>query len=116
MLKKFNIGIMGAGNIAGVMAETVKKMKHAKLYAVASREQVKADVFAGKYGCKKAYGSYEDLVKDKKVDLIYIATPHSEHYENAKLCIENGKPVLCEKAFTANAKQAQEIIDLAREK
>ncbi len=116
MLKKFNIGIMGAGNIAGVMAATVKKMKHAKLYAVASREQVKADVFAGKYGCKKAYSSYEELVKDKKVDLIYIATPHSEHYENAKLCIENGKPVLCEKAFTANAKQAQELIDLAKER
>lgn len=116
MIKKFNIGIMGAGNIAGVMAATVKKMKHAKLYAVASRDQIKADVFAGKYGCKKAYGSYEDLVKDKKVDLIYIATPHSEHYDNAKLCIEYGKPVLCEKAFTANAGQAQELIDLAREK
>lgn len=115
MLKKFNIGIMGAGNIAGVMAATVKKMKNAKLYAVASREQVKADVFAGRYGCKKAYGSYEDLVKDKKVDLIYIATPHSEHYENAKLCITNGKAVLCEKAFTANAQQARELIDLARE-
>lgn len=116
MLKKLNIGIMGAGNIAGVMAATIKKMKNVKLYAVASREQVKADVFAGKYDCKKAYGSYEDLVKDKKVDLIYIATPHSEHYENAKLCIEHGKAVLCEKAFTANAKQAQEIIDLAKEK
>lgn len=116
MLKKYNIGIMGAGGIAGVMAETVKKMKNVKLYAIASREQVRADVFAKKYGCKKAYGSYEDLVKDKKVDLIYIATPHSEHYENAKLCIENGKPVLCEKAFTANAKQAQELIQLAQEK
>lgn len=114
MLKKFHIGIMGSGNIAGVMAATVKKMKHVKLYAVASREQVKADVFASKYGCKKAYGSYEDLVKDKKVDLIYIATPHSEHFENAKLCIEYGKPVLCEKAFTANAKQAQELIDMAK--
>ena len=116
MFKKYNIGIMGAGNIAGVMAATVKKMKGVKLYAVASRQQVKADVFANKYGCKKAYGSYEDLVKDKKVDLIYIATPHSEHYENAKLCILNGKPVLCEKAFTANAKQAEELIALAREK
>ncbi len=116
MFKKYNIGIMGAGNIAGVMARTIKKMKHVKLYAVASRQQVKADVFANKYGCKKAYGSYEELVTDKKVDLIYIATPHSEHYENAKLCILNGKPVLCEKAFTANAKQAEELIALAREK
>lgn len=116
MLKKYNIGIMGSGNIAGVMAGTIKKMKNVKLYAVASREKVKADVFAGKYGCKKAYGSYEELVMDKKVDLVYIATPHSEHFENARLCINHGKPVLCEKAFMANAAQAEEIIKLAREK
>ncbi len=116
MFEKYNIGIMGSGNIAGVMAETIKKVKKAKLYAVASRAKVKADAFAGRYGCKKAYGSYEELVKDKKVDLIYIATPHSEHYENVKLCILNGKPVLCEKAFMANAQQAEEIIALAREK
>lgn len=116
MLKKFNVGIMGAGNIAGVMADTIKKMKNVKLYAIASRQQVKADVFAGKYGCKKAYGSYEELVKDKKVDLIYIATPHSEHYDNVKLCIQHGKPVLCEKAFTANEAQAKELVQLAQEK
>lgn len=116
MLKKFHVGIMGTGNIAGVMADTIKKMKNVKLYAVASREQVKADVFVGKYDCKKAYGSYRELVTDKKVDLIYIATPHSEHYENAKLCLQHGKPVLCEKAFTANASQAQELIQLSQEK
>ena len=91
-------------------------MKGVKLYAVASREKVKADVFAGKHGVKKAYGSYEELVKDNKVELIYIATPHSEHYENARLCLENNKPVLCEKSFTANAAQAEELFKLAREK
>lgn len=116
MLGKFNVGIMGAGNIAGVMADTLNKMTGVRLYAVASREKVKADVFAGKYGCKKAYGSYEELVTDKKVDLIYIATPHSEHFANARLCIEHGKPVLCEKAFTANAAQAEELIKLSEEK
>ena len=116
MLGKFHIGIMGTGNIAEIMARTIDKMKGVKVYAVASREKVKADVFAGKHGCKKAYGSYEELVKDPKIDLIYIATPHSEHYANAKLCIMNGKPVLCEKAFTANAKQAEEIFQLAEEK
>ncbi|MCM1134703.1 MAG: Gfo/Idh/MocA family oxidoreductase [Clostridium sp.] len=116
MIGKFNVGIMGAGNIAAVMANTLNKMKGVKCYAVASREKVKADAFAGKYGCKKAYGSYEELAMDKKVDLIYIATPHSEHFENAKLCIEHGKPVLCEKAFTANAAQAEELIKLAKEK
>jgi len=115
MLGKFNVGIIGTGNIAAVMARTINQMKGVKLYAVASREKVKAEVFAGKYGCKKAYGSYEELAKDSKVDLIYIATPHSEHYENACLCISNGKPVLCEKAFTANAKQAEDLIRMAQE-
>ena len=103
MLGKFNVGIMGTGNIAAVMAETLNRMKGVKLYAVASREKVKADVFAGKHGVKKAYGSYEELVKDNKVELIYIATPHSEHYENARLCLEN-------------AAQAEELFKLAREK
>lgn len=116
MLGKANIGILGTGNIAAVMASTIENMKGVKLYAVASREKVKADVFAGRYGCKKAYGSYEELAADKKVDLIYIATPHSEHFSNAKMCIEYGKPVLCEKAFTANAMQAEELFKLAEEK
>lgn len=116
MLGKFNVGILGTGKMAGIMAETLNKMKGVKPYAVASREKVKADVFAGKYGCKKAYGSYEELAADKKVDLIYIATPHSEHFANAQMCIENGKPVLCEKAFTANTAQAEELFKQAEEK
>lgn len=116
MNSKINVAIMGAGNIGGVMANTLNKMKGVKCYAVASRNKEKADEFAKKYGCKKAYGSYEELVQDKKVDLIYIATPHSEHYENSRLCIENGKAVLCEKAFTANAAQAEALISFAREK
>lgn len=116
MFKKYNIGIMGTGNIAGVMAATIKKMKNVRLYAAASRSKVKADIFAQKYGCKKAYGSYEELAADSKVDLIYVATPHSEHYENAKLCLLNGKPVLCEKAFTANAAQAKELIRISQER
>ena len=115
MFGNFNIGIMGSGNIAGIMAGTINKMKNVRVYAVASRQQVHADVFAGKYGCKKAYGSYADLAADKKVDLIYVATPHSEHYENVKMCMEAGKPVLCEKAFTLNAAQAEELVRIAAE-
>lgn len=116
MLGNFNVGIMGTGKIACVMAKTIGKMKNVRVYAVASRQKVRADIFAGKYGCKKAYGSYEELVADKKVDLIYIATPHSEHYANAKLCLEAEKPVLCEKAFTVNAVQAEELIRISKEK
>ena len=116
MFGNFNIGIMGSGNIAGIMAGTINKMKNVRVYAVASRQQVHADVFAGKYGCKKAYGSYADLVADKKVDLIYVATPHSEHYENVKMCLEAGKPVLCEKALTGSSEEAERIFKLAEEK
>lgn len=112
---KLNLGIMGAGSIAGTMAGTVSKMETVNCYAVASRSKEKAEVFGQKYHVEKCYGSYEEMLADKKVDLVYIATPHSEHYENMKLCIRYGKPVLCEKAFTANAFQAEEVFRLAKE-
>lgn len=115
MFHQKKIAIMGTGNIARTMARTIKRMKDVKCYAVASRELSRAEDFAREFGVKKAYGSYEEMVQDKKIDLIYIATPHSEHYANMKLCIENGQAVLCEKAFTANAKQAEEILKLAEE-
>ena len=76
----------------------------------------RAQAFAKEFGVKRAYGSYEEMMADNRIDLVYIATPHSEHYANMKLCIENGFPVLCEKAFTANAEQAEEIFKLAEEK
>lgn len=109
-------GIIGAGNIAQTMANTIREMTGGESYAVASRDIGKATDFAAKNGFFKAYGSYEELVQDEEVELIYIATPHSHHYAHAKLCIEHGKPVLCEKAFTANAMQAKEILSLAKEK
>lgn len=116
MFHQKKIAIMGTGNIAKTMARTIKRMKDVKCYAVASRDLARAEAFAKEFGVKKAYGSYEEMVQDKKIDLVYIATPHSEHYANMKLCIENGQAVLCEKAFTANAKQAEEVLKLAREK
>ena len=111
-----NIGIMGVGGIAECMGTTLRGMPTATSYAVASRSLEKAEKFAAEYGFFQAYGSYEELVKDPEVELIYIATPHSHHFEHAKLCIEHNKPVLCEKAFMANAKQAKEIVALAKEK
>lgn len=118
-LRMFNqkrVGIMGTGKIAGVMAGTIKKMKNVKCYGVASRSEERAKKFAEEYGIKVTYTSYEEMMLDDKIDLVYIATPHSEHYANMKLCIENGKNVLCEKSFTANAPQAEEVLSLAREK
>ena len=110
------LGILGAGGIASTMAKTVAEMKGVEVYAVAARDLERARVFAQKYEVKKAYGSYEEMLADDEVELVYIATPHSHHYLHAKMCLEAGKNVLCEKAFTVNAEQAQKLFDLAKEK
>ena len=110
------LGILGAGGIASTMAKTVAGMKDVEAYAVAARDLERARVFAQKYEVKKAYGSYEEMLADDEVELDYIATPHSHHYLHAKMCLEAGKNVLCEKAFTVNAEQAQKLFDLAKEK
>lgn len=110
------IGIIGTGYIAGKMADTIKSVKNAELYAVASRTEGNAKKFAERYGCAKSYSSYFELVQDELVELVYIATPHSCHFENAKMCLENNKPVLVEKPFTVNYAQAQQLLELSREK
>ncbi len=110
------VGILGAGGIAGVMAETISGMKDVECYAVASRDREKASAFAGKWGFEKAYGSYEDMLSDEKVDLVYIAVPHSHHHKWTLEALNAGRNVLCEKAFAANTAQAQEMISLAEEK
>ena len=111
------VAILGAGSIATCMATAINGLDDSvKAYAVAARDLERAQAFADKWGFEKAYGSYEEMVKDPEVDLVYVATPHSHHFAHAKLCIEHGKPVLLEKAFTANAKQAKELIALAEEK
>ncbi len=116
MFGSTKIGIMGTGNIAGIMANTIKSMRGVTCYAVGSRTAENASRFASLYGVKKSYGSYEELVNDPKVELIYVATPHSEHYENVKLALNAGKNVICEKAFMLNERQAREVFDLAKEK
>lgn len=111
-----NIAILGAGNIAGIMATTLQPLKDITCYAVAARDADRAQVFADKFGFVKAYGSYKDMLEDPDVELVYIATPHSHHYEHIRMCLEHGKHVLCEKAFTANARQAEEVLKLAETK
>lgn len=112
-----NVAIIGTGNIAGHMATALKGLQgEVCAYAAASRSLEKAQEFAKKWHFQKAYGSYEELVRDSEVDLIYIATPHAMHYENTKLCLMYDKNVLVEKAFTANRKQAEELVSLARER
>lgn len=112
----FKVGIIGAGWIAEKMAEALAPLEDYCVYAIASRSIGKATEFAGRWNIPKAYGSYEDIVKDNDVDLVYIATPHSHHFPHAKLALNAGKPVLVEKAFTANAAEAEELIETARSK
>ena len=118
--KTLKFGILGCGHIATKMAAAVKKLESlgmgVEAYAVGSRTLAKAEKFAEDYKFKKAYGSYLELAQDPDVDLIYIATPHSEHFNDIVLCIEQGKNILVEKAFTANALMASQAISLAEEK
>lgn len=115
-MEKIRVGIIGAGWIAHKMAEALAPLHNAEVIAVASRSIEKAQAFVAEYGISKAYGSYEALVKDNDVDLVYIATPHSHHYPHARLALEHDKPVLVEKAFTANAREAEELIRIAHER
>ena len=112
----FKVGIIGAGHIAEKMAATLHGMDGVEAYAVAARQFEKARDFASRKGFGKAYGSYEELADDPQVDLVYVATPHSLHHQHVRMCLEKGKPVLCEKAFMANAREAADVISLSREK
>ena len=116
MNKKTRIGIIGCGWIAEKMAITLQGMENVQAYAIASRDILKARNFAKQWNFTHAYGSYEEMLDDEGVDLVYIATPHSHHYDHTRLSLLKGKPVLCEKSFTANAKQAKALIQLAKEK
>ena len=115
-MEKFRIGIIGAGHIAEKMAWTLTQMPETQPYAVASRSLEKAQAFGQKYGFEKAYGSYEELLEDPMVELVYVATPHSHHHAHVRMCLEKGKAVLCEKAFMLNRAQAEDVINLAKEK
>lgn len=110
------VGIIGAGWIAHKMAQALAPLSEAQVWAIASRSAEKAKEFAQQYNLPRAYSSYEELVSDPEVDLVYIATPHSHHYQHTRLAIEHGKAVLVEKAFTANAREAEELIAMAKER
>jgi predicted dehydrogenase len=114
--KKYNWAVLGCGKIAHKFSSDLKLLPNANLYAAASRSLIRAKEFAGYHGFEKSFGSYEELAADPGVDVVYIATPHSHHRDHTILCLENGKAVLCEKAFALNSFQASEMVDTAREK
>ncbi|MBR2097576.1 MAG: Gfo/Idh/MocA family oxidoreductase [Prevotella sp.] len=110
------VGIIGTGWIAEKAAITLRGLKDCEAYAVGSRTPEKAVAFARQWGIGKAYGSYAALMADPDVDLVYVGTPHSHHYDVTREALLAGKPCLVEKAFMANRREAQEIIDLAHER
>ncbi|MDB5005879.1 MAG: afr 2 [Mucilaginibacter sp.] len=114
-MKTIRWGILGAGRIAGKFASDLKLVQDAELIAVGSRSQATADKFGQEFGIKYCHSSYEALVQNPEVDVIYIATPHVYHHENALLCLQHKKAVLCEKPFAMNTRQAAEMISVAKE-
>jgi predicted dehydrogenase len=113
--KTIQWGIIGLGSIAKKFATDLSTVEDSQLVAVASRSQQKADKFAFKYNSKKAYDSYEKLVKDSQVDAVYIATPHRFHKEHTLLCLRHKKAVLCEKPFAMNLQDVTEMVEVAKE-
>jgi len=112
--RKFNWGLMGPGLIAQKFADDLKVIEDANLYAVASRSIKRAREFAVRNHVRTAYDSYESLVNDPQVDAVYIASSHNFHFESVMMCLQAGKPVLCEKPLTVNAAETRLLVEIAR--
>ena len=116
MADRIKWGILGTGRIAGKFAAALNYLEDAELYGIASRSEENAAAFSREYSVPKRYHSYESLVADADIDVVYIATPHSLHKDNCLMCLAHGKAVLCEKPFTINAIEAATVINHARER
>jgi dihydrodiol dehydrogenase / D-xylose 1-dehydrogenase (NADP) len=115
MIDTLHWGIIGCGNIASSFAKGLRHVNGAELTAAASRSADKAARFAKEHGALRSYGSYEDILDDREINVVYIATPHHLHMENSLMAIEAGKHVLCEKPIAINSKQAKRMADAARQ-
>ena len=113
-MKKYNWAILGCGKIAKKFVADLKTLPNANLYAAASQQIEKAQSFANEFGFEKAFGSYESMVEDPNVDVVYVATPHSFHLKHSLLCLNHKKAVLCEKAFAMNSKEVQQMITASK--
>jgi predicted dehydrogenase len=113
MKKKYKWGILAPGKMSAKFTAGLKLLENAELYAVGSRDLKRAKQFAKEFGFKKYYGSYEELVSDPDLEIVYIASPHSHHHEHTMLCLKNKKAVICEKAFALNSREVEEMINEA---
>ncbi|MET9042674.1 Gfo/Idh/MocA family protein [Streptomyces sp. NPDC003631] len=109
-------GILATGGIAAAFAADLVDLPDAEIVAVASRTEETAGAFAERFGIPRAYGRWDALAEDADVDVVYVATPHSAHRVAAGMCLEAGRNVLCEKAFTLNTREAEELVSLAQER
>ena len=114
-MKTYNWAILGCGHIAEKFATELKGLPNANLYGAASRGLEKAQNFANKFEFEKSFGSYQDMVEDPNVDVVYIATPHNFHKEHTLLCLSHKKAVLCEKAFAINSNEVEQMIAASKE-
>jgi predicted dehydrogenase len=115
-MKTIKWGIIGCGNIANNFAQSLSTLDDGELLAVGSKTPGKAEALAKKFSVEKCYTSYEKLLLDQEVDVVYVATTHNFHYENVLQCLNHGKHVLCEKVFTMNSRQANHLRNVARSK
>ncbi|WP_433449914.1 Gfo/Idh/MocA family protein [Streptomyces sp. CA-142005] len=113
--RKVRWGILATGGIAAAFAADLVDLPDAEIAAVASRRRESAQAFAERFGAERAYGDWESLAADPDIDVVYVATPHSAHRAAAGLCLEAGRNVLCEKPFTLNLRETEELVALARE-
>jgi predicted dehydrogenase len=116
MGKTYNWGILGAAHIANKFADGLKELSNAKRYAIAARSLERAEVFKAEHGFEKACGSYEEMLSDPALDVVYVATTNNLHFEHTMMCLEAGKSVLCEKPFASNLEQVEKMVAKAREK
>jgi predicted dehydrogenase len=116
MKKVYKWGILAPGKMSAKFTRGLKLLGNVELYAVGSRDIQRSKQFAADFGFKKYYGSYEELAEDREVDIIYIASPHSHHFEHTMLCLKNNKAVICEKAFGLNSREVEKMTATASEK
>ena len=114
MKKRYKWGILAPGKMAAKFTNGIRILENAELYAVGSRDKDRAGKFAKDHGFKKYFGSYEELAGDPEVEIIYVASPHSQHHAQTILCLRNKKAVICEKAFALNSREVGEMITEAR--
>jgi len=116
MKKTYKWGILGAARIAEKFTEGLNILPNAERYAIASRSLERAEAFKEKHDFVKAFGSYEEMLADPELDIVYIATTNNLHFEHTMLCLEAGKAVLCEKPFASDSSQVEQMVNKAREK